>query len=198
MRQYFCIVALLIGAPVSHVNACEAIPGLIAKLRPNPVEVYRTRELLPISLRTVSEKATLIVEGYVQPLKTYMSADRCYLMTDFAVTVRSSIAGPSILQTKPGPPFVFTQFGGEDIIDGVRVKVEDTQLPLLKAGQHVILFLSQFEQGGKYEMAGISGAFEVVDDHVTPLVKVPIEDIADMVTDRVAFINRVKAFHAGK
>jgi hypothetical protein len=33
---------------------------------------------------------------------------------------------------------------------------------------------------------------------IPPLVKVPIEDIAEMVTDRVAFIDRVKAFHAGK
>jgi hypothetical protein len=193
MLRYSFLVALLTTVGVPSADACQTITTLIAKVRPNPVEIYRMRELLPVSLGTLAERADRVVEGRIAPVKTYLSDDGCYLLTDFAVSVSTTIAGSTDLPSQPGPPLVFTQFGGEDTIDGIKVTVQDKEAPLLRAGQHVIVFLRESTTTKKLELAGLAGAFEVIDERVVPLVRETV--VQDMISDRAMFISKVRQIH---
>jgi hypothetical protein len=180
-------------ASAPRVNACERLAAVIAKVGHGPVEILTMREILPVSLAALSEKADSVIEGHVVPVKTYLSEDGCYLLTDFAVTIMNSIAGTNLVSTRPGMPLVFTQFGGEDVIQGVKVTVQDRDMPLLRAGQRVILFLRQSAETKKYELAGLGGAFEVIDQQVVPIVRAPVDPMS---SNREMFISSVRDFHA--
>ena len=194
MLRHAVLVGLMTVTSAASADACQPISKLIATLRPHPVEVTRMRELLAITLRGLSERAERVVEGQVTPVKTYLSDDGCFLLTDFSITISHTIAGPPALPTQPGPPLVFTQFGGEDTIDGVKVVVQDKEMPLLRAGQQVIVFLSRSAETKKWELAGLGGAFEVHDSKVVSLLRETT--VQDMPADRATFVSRVRELHA--
>jgi hypothetical protein len=185
------MLASLVSAP--KLDACERITTVVAQVGHGPIELFKIRELLSVSVEALSEKADSVIEGHVVPVKTYLSEDGCYLLTDFAVTIVNSIAGTNLASTRPGMPLVFTQFGGEDVIDGVKVAVRDRDMPLLHAGQHVIVFLKLSTETKKYELADFGGAFEVIDQKVVPIARAPVDK---MTTNREMFISNVRNFHA--
>ena len=154
-----------------------------------------TRELVPIPFESIASKAELVIEGRVRPLKTYLSDDKCYLYTDFEVLAPIVIAGTVNPANTPGPhPLVVRQMGGTTIIDGVKVIVEDQQLPPFVDGQRVLLFLSRPAAGGPFEIVGEAfGAFAVeADGRVRPVLRVKgIYDDMQSLT-RIEFLERVK------
>ncbi|MGH9313792.1 MAG: hypothetical protein ACRD1S_11435 [Vicinamibacterales bacterium] len=121
-----------------------------------------TRELAPIPFDYVVASADVIVEGIVQPIGTFVSDDGCDLYTDYVVTPRSLIAGKLPSPSQPGPSVVVRQWGGETVVDGVKVVFKDKELPPMMAGQHVILFLASTQSPGLYNIAsGPAGVFSV-------------------------------------
>jgi hypothetical protein len=163
MRRIILSIAVLSVFQLSTADACQlTIPQLIELRRPEPVELYRSVELVSIPFEQVLGKAELIVEGSVRPLNTYLSEDKCHLYTDFEVVAPLVISGNLPPRAIPGPQpsVIVTQFGGTMIIDGVKVTVEDQQLRPFVAGQRVVLLLSRSGSAGRYEIAGDAfGAF---------------------------------------
>lgn len=159
---------------------CQSIPDRIAarpdSKRVDPIEMYPIRELMLIPLEEVIAAGDLVVEGTVHPLRTYLSDDRCTLLTDYAVTVSQVHFGPG-QKTETlvsGPPLIVTTTGGETTVDGVRVMVRDAQLPPFTPGQHVLLFLSRNVEGTNqtYGLAkGVYGAFAVENGRVKHMLQ---------------------------
>ncbi|MBA3231766.1 MAG: hypothetical protein H0T05_03000 [Acidobacteria bacterium] len=160
----FCLAPILLLLTATDLlAACQKIPDLIAQLRPNPVERYFTRELVPLPFEDLVSRAILVVEGTVRPVRTYLTENQCYLYTDYEVSAITPIFGSLPAAKTPGPQPLFVRTtGGETMIDGVKVTVRDEQLPPFEPGQHVVLFLTRTASGQSYELVGsILGAFRV-------------------------------------
>jgi hypothetical protein len=201
MRKALMITFLLTILSPTATMACQmaTLPELVARLRPEPVVRNIIREFVPVSLSELSQKADVVVDAEVQAIKTYLSPDQCYLLTDYAVVPRASIAGTVPQRTQPGPPpVVVTLVGGVTTIDGVQVVVRDEQLPLIPSGSRVILFLQWSNTDKeKFELVGVvSGAFAVsADDQIKPLVQGAGPGYASSIpSDRAKFIDDVRQF----
>lgn len=199
MRTIPLVVALLSAIQPSIADgACPmTIPELIELRRPEPVERYETAELVGgIPFEAILAKAELIVDGRVRPLKTYLSEDKCDLYTDFEVVAPLLILGDLAPAKTPGPQpsVVVTQMGGTSVIDGVKVIVENQQLPPFREGQNVVLLLSRLADG-RYEIAGHAfGAFVAeADGKVRPVLR-GVRGIYDDMQSltKAEFVERVK------
>jgi hypothetical protein len=201
MRKALMITFLLTSLSPTAAVACQmaTLPELVARLRPEPVVRNIIREFVPVPLSELSEQAELVVDAEVQAINTYLSSDECYLLTDYAVVPRASIAGTVPQRTQPGPPpLVLTLVGGATTIQGVQVVVRDEQLPLIPSGTRVILFLQRSKRDKeKFELVGaVSGAFAVsADDQIKPLVQGAGPGYASSIPyDRAKFIDEVRQF----
>ena len=127
------------------------------------------------SMESLAADASLIAQGTVRPLKTYLSEDATLIYTDFEFTRQTVIAGGrGAPQMTPGPaePLIVRQVGGKTEIGGIQVTVVDEHLNLLPSGEPLVLFLEKLEKEAKYRIAGEHwGAFVVKSGLVVPLVK---------------------------
>lgn len=196
----FAIVVVFANSDALAACPSMSIPELVAARSPQPVDREITRELTPMALREIVGGAEIIIEATVHRIKTYLSPDECYLLTDYAVTPRAMIAGTIPAASKPGPqPLVITQFGGDTVIDGVKATVRDRQLPPLPSTEPLILFLVRSSQDkSKYELVGtVNGAFRVdVGGRVRSLMKAPPDYAESIPVERDVFIQKVKSFRS--
>ena len=154
----------------SNSNQCLPLPDAVTQLRPLPVERYRSLEPIEVPLQNVITATELAVEGTVHPIRTYLSDDECALYTDYAVTVTGVHRGAVAAASKPGDvPLMITLWGGQAEIDGTKVIVMDMELPLLRAGQRVLLLLSKAKIGSRevYQPVFGKGVFDLDDGAFT-------------------------------
>jgi hypothetical protein len=193
------LMAVVTVLTSSERLACPSmsIPELAARNEPVNREV--TREFVPASLQEIASRAAVIVEATVRPMKTYLSPDECYVLTDYLITPRAMVAGAFPVASKPAAqPLVVTQFGGEMVINGVTVSVRDRNLPALPVDSPLILFLvpSSYDRS-KFEVEGrINGAFRVDKEaRVSSLMRhAPAGHSESIPVERDAFIAKVKQF----
>jgi hypothetical protein len=163
-----------------------------------PVSIRRYIELNPVPLEILAQRADLIVHGTVTLKRTYLSDDQRELYTDYEVIPKQVVASSIAIETKkPGfQPLLVKQFGGRTVINGVPVELTHRNLPLMRDGSDVVLFLAFDETGKKYTIQDLSGAFIVTDGRVTPLLTPPVkyeQFRGEHVTDFVARIQRERS-----
>jgi len=193
------LTALAVLGLANGASACPlTIPEVVRLRTPHPVEQYRTADRLPIPLRELAQRAQIIVEAEVRPIRTYLSADQCDVLTDFAIVPTAVVAGAMPARTTPGPqPFVVTQFGGEMLVNGVLVTAGELDLPVFTAGERLVLFLRpSLRDKTKFELMGdVSGAFRIQQNgRVAPMMKGPLEDPDSEAPDRDTFVRRAREF----
>src|SRR3970282_2242189 len=118
------LTAVLLTSFVSAPRTlqCVPLPEAAARSRPQPVERWRTTEIVAIPLEKAVAAAHLIVEGTVHAIKTYLSEDKCALYTDYAVDLSAVHGGHVEKPTRPGDQsLVITLWGGETVIEGTKV-----------------------------------------------------------------------------
>lgn len=91
--------------------------------------------------------------GTLKRSGAYLSDDKCTLYTDYVVAPSRIVAGEASVGERPGPmPVAVRTWGGETTIDGVPVKIYDSNLVPLKEGPPYLLLLKFNKQAGKYEI----------------------------------------------
>jgi hypothetical protein len=84
----------------------------------------------------------------------------------------SDIAPPSESSILTPDDFLIAQVGGNILIDGVSVKVEDQSFPLLKPGEQYLLVMSKNKSGVAILAGGPTGVFTLGENGVIkPLIK---------------------------
>jgi hypothetical protein len=197
MRFGIALAGLILSVSATRVDAACAVTVREAVRSGKPYETFKTRELAPVPFDFVVASADVIVEGIVQPIGTFVSDDGCYIFTAYVVTPPNLIAGRLPSSSQPGPSLVVRQWGGETVVDGVKVVFRDHELPPMIAGQHVILFLTSTQSPGVYNIAGgPAGVFSVKQGRAkawTTQAEVIHGERADVpVSDFVADVKRLK------
>jgi hypothetical protein len=167
--------ALLVISLLTVSAQDETLIDIARRSAPNPVFQSRSAELVMISVESVIPDADRIVQGTVESSKTYLSADKKNLYTDYVVrplrVMKPVQSTPAT--SRPGTnqilSIVVTRWGGEMLLEGVRVIQEDHDTPQFKVGEELILLLSQ-RGADKFGLAApVSSAFTVSRGQVQPL-----------------------------
>jgi hypothetical protein len=143
------------------------IPELVELHRPEPVHLSRVREVMPPDLDELARRATLVVRGHVQRIRTYLSEDQRTIYTDYQVeSVRLISSRSPLLGADPGRmPIVFTVWGGETMVNGVRVVMDDLNMIPLEDGADTIVFLRPRATGDALELVSEIAAIFSVDSN---------------------------------
>jgi hypothetical protein len=136
--------------------------------RGKPVELESWRDIEPLPLARLAAKAELAVVGRLTRLKSYLSADKVFMYTDYQLTPRQVIVDRAGRQTQstPGapPPLIVTFFGGELVVDGTPIRITDTSLTKWDENADVLVFLYRSENDpAKYELYGGPAALFQID-----------------------------------
>ena len=175
MRKTLCTVVLSSGVGViPSLQQLTTIPERIARGE-NPVYLSLTRETVDPSLADIVAASSLIVEGTVAPLRTYLSGDKQWVYTDYSISPTFVIFQQK-RQTRSTPgqePLILKVGGGKLTVDGVEVVAVDENLQAWKPDAHVILFLTESRTDpGKYELVfEVSGGFDLTTGKIRPLLK---------------------------
>jgi hypothetical protein len=127
----------------------------VERARPGPL-VVRTLEgefAVPSFELAIKDSDLVLVGSLTRPV-AYLSADQMTLYTDYEVVPANIVSARSTLPTaRPGQPSIVVRtYGGDTIINGVRVTiVNDSMLPL-PTDKPLLLFLTFNKQAGKYEI----------------------------------------------
>ena len=185
--QLTVAVALACGLCLQASTPQLTIPEIVQKVKPGPYVASRVREIEPVAFDYMVRNADVIVEGTLTKGRSYLSSDQRELFTDYELAPGRPIADRGLLTMRvPGPrtPVIVRQWGGETIIDGVRVKLYDENFPPIPTQVRLLLFLKYDKESGKYEIFdGLAGAFEIgAEDRVRHL----LGDLAGMSYHRVS------------
>lgn len=152
------------------------LPELAKRSAPQPVFQSRTREIVLQRLESVLPKADMVVHGRVERITSYLSDDKKDIYTDYLIVplrvMRQRInAGAQHPGVQSPPPILVKRWGGELIIDGVRVTQEDHDVRAFQRGEQLLLLLAYNAKDGKYVLpSAASGAFTVTGERIEPLV----------------------------
>jgi hypothetical protein len=192
-------IVLCLWAPAGAQEL--TIPELVARGAGNPIYIPRIREInyVPIDelLTQLLDGSSLIVEGTLKPVRSYLSVDKRWIYTDYALDARQVLFNrhPSV-SSVPGVQqgIIIRVFGGTLTVDGVTVTVVDENMAYCKPGAQVVLFLKpSTAQPGSYELAGdFIGAFGITPSGVEPLVRPAdlLKEVRGM--SRNGFVDRVR------
>jgi hypothetical protein len=152
------------------------------------------------SMASLATKASLIVQGTLRPMNTYLSSDGTLIYTDFECTPITVIAGVTGTSRTPGAPsLIVRQVGGKLTLDGVEVTVVDEHLDLLPSNQPLVLLLEKIAGESKYRLSGDHwGAFSISSGAIAPLIKPAAlqESYSGMRLDN--FVEEIKRARAGQ
>jgi hypothetical protein len=186
---------LVLGFTIDQASAQSlTIPQMIERAKPNPLEISKSVEWALPEFDVAVRDADLIVQGTLTKLRTYLSEDQKTLFTDYQLAPEKHIASRVPLELgKPGPApaYVIRDWGGDTVIDGIKVSVNTHgELPM-PTGRPVLVFLTFNKEIHKYEI--FSGyVFELVAGRqLKPRIAEPGvvdprlvgRDIADVVND---------------
>jgi hypothetical protein len=182
MRNITCI--LIVCATISAAGQQLTIPEMVAHSGGEPIATSRLLELQDFSLRELAETASLVVGGTVSAQRAYLSDDKRWVYTDYdVVPSRIYFAREPINRTTPGnAPITVRKFGGKLQINGVTVSVLDETIAQFEVGEHVIAFLIESADRGKFDLVFEAGGFAVRKGRMAPLVKSPrvLSNVRDM------------------
>lgn len=166
------IVSILIACAVLSAQR-PTIPEIAAGGESTDIAVHE--ESVGVALAQLSASADVVMQGTARLLGSRLSADEYHIYTDYALDNPSLIGQAQARQRRTPAPVhvVFRQLGGEIVINGVRISMTSSALPLLSDGAQVIVFLQELESeatgGPDYELVNSAGALGIEDSRVVPL-----------------------------
>ena len=163
------VFASYVFAHAQQMTIPEAVRQMKPRLGSDPYVTSRIRQLSPLPYDEAVRQADVIVHAKLTELGTYLSPDQTELFTDYQVILLQVIADRGFLTGRtPGTQssLVIRVWGGETMIDGVKVKIYDENFPYLPTNRPLLLFLMHDTQSGKFKIFdGIVGAFEIDPDN---------------------------------
>jgi hypothetical protein len=167
------LVSLLLAGPYQ-----EPRDTLIARAKDLGGRAETSLDIeIPVSrVDALTREAPIILRGMVRAVKTALSNDQRFILTEYEILPTHFYKGSLVTATRPGqsPPLVVTHLGGTLEIDGLHLATVVDVYPAeerLRPGEDVILFLTPNEaEPGCFRLTGGPfGAFRVKDGTVTGL-----------------------------
>lgn len=131
---------------------------------------------LPKSIEELTKEADVVIEGKLSTHRSYLSPNADRVLTDYRILHPRVVSGHLTSASRPAPgagaPLVLTVYGGEAVIEGIRIRATDNNREAIKEGGHYLLFLRASRSGepGQYEIY-YGGVFEILKDKVNPLLR---------------------------
>lgn len=158
----------------------------------------------PRTIEELTRDADVVVRARLRRPHSYLAGENESLMfTDYAIEEPTVLAGAleAYVTRTPGaatPPLLLTVWGGDLMIDGIRIEGHDSTFDKPQDGAVHLLFLrvSRAKQPGKYEVWD-GGIFELSGETVKPLLRHADKRVfawaADLrVSDALALIRSVR------
>jgi len=142
------------------------IPDQIAQNGGRPVSLPVLRDTEPLSLRDLAA-ADLVVLGKLVPQRAYMNDRQTEIYTEYEVIAQRVIAdrfGITSKSNRPGAPvrLLVELLGGELVVNGTRVVVDDLSRTRWSEGANLLMFLTQTSEATRFRLyGGSAGLFEV-------------------------------------
>ena len=162
-------VVLAITAATVIVRSAVAVPHaqtIPEMAKSNPSQLI-TRAMLidvePSTLEELMSAAALVLEATVSDGQSYLSPDEQYVFTDYQlvplrVFANRVASGQSV--PGPSPSLTLATYGGDLVVDGVKVSGWNYAMAPLHGGGRYLLFLVPFGPDGKFQLCR-AGAFEI-------------------------------------
>jgi len=131
-----------------------------------PVSLPILRDTEPVSLRDLAA-ADVVVLGKLVPQRAYMNDRQTEIYTEYEVVAQRVISdrlGILSKSNRPGAPvrIVVELLGGELVVNGTKVVVDDLSRTHWAEGANLLMFLKQTAQANTFQLyAGSAGLFEV-------------------------------------
>lgn len=142
------------------------IPDHIAQNGGRPVSLPILRDTQPVSVRDLAA-ADLVVLGELVPQRAYMNDRQTEIYTEYQVIAQRVIAdrlGIMSTSNRPGAPvrLLVELPGGELVVNGTKVVVEDLSRTRWAEGANLLMFLKQTSDANRFRLyGGSAGLFEV-------------------------------------
>jgi hypothetical protein len=158
----------LIHAAVTIVGSTllvqtQTIPEQAKSNPSKPIERFTLTDVEPATLERLTTGSTVVLDANVTGGNSYLSPDEQHVYTDYQIVPIRVLAGrlpsgPNV----PGPsaPLILIMYGGNLVVEGVKVRVFNHTITQPHSGRRYLLFLMPFRQTGKFQLYG-AGAFEV-------------------------------------
>jgi len=162
------VQALLVCAALTGrgMGVQMTIPDHVSANGGRPVTLPLMRDIQPLAISTLS-RADLIVYGRLVRLESYMNDAKTHVYTDYRIVPDRLIVDRSgsmgkVKRSGDAPSLVVVMNGGEIIVDGTSVKVDDLSQRRWAEDANLLMFLQRAEGENRYRLYGDSaGLFEV-------------------------------------
>ena len=141
------------------------IPDHVAQNGGRPVSLPVLRDTAPVSLKDLAA-SDLAVLGKLVPQKAYMNDRQTEIYTEYEVIVQRVISDRLGIMSKsnhPGAPGLLVELlGGELVVNGTTVVLDDLSRTPWSEGASLLMFLQQTPDGKRFRLyGGSAGLFEV-------------------------------------
>ncbi len=184
MRPFNVLVLLLAVVTIVDVAAVSAGQNLRELAREQEKQNPGETLILPApprdyprkTIEELAREADVVLMASLARVRSYLSSDESAILTDYSILEPSVVAGhlPVIASSSQGTsvPLILTDWGGETIVEGVRVRGTDYNREPINDGARYLLFLMRSRGGepGQYEI--YNGAiFDISQDRMRPLIR---------------------------
>jgi hypothetical protein len=188
------VVGVILGAPrlaaaqyLLELARAQAVrhPGQPVEL-PSPPGDYEPR-----TVEQLTKGAAAVVLAKLTRVRSYVGGSGDRVLTDYAVTTPTVIAGRLAPSIQPVPSQVaepiLTVYGGEVILEGVVVRCTDINRAPIQDNASYLIFLSPARRGGpsQYEIH-YGGIFDISQEKLKPLLKSADYVFADFIKEPAA------------
>ena len=187
------------------VPHAQTIPELAKSNPSKPITQVQLQDFQPSTLEQLMSGAAVVLEATVTSGKSYLSPDEQHLFTDYQlVPIRVFAGRVASAQNVPGPSpaLILTTYGGDLVVEGVKVSGGNYGIAPLHGGGRYLLFLVPFGSSGKFQLYQ-TGAFEVDGQQLKSIVtrdsqRLFGEILAAPLDDTVSRIRTLAASRSGK
>lgn len=130
------------------------------------------------SIEELTKESIVVVTGRLVRRGSFLTSNDSFVRTDYDIEEVAILRGrlPVRNASVPGlaTPLTISRWGGEVVVDGVRIRAVNDSFEPIKEGVPYLLFLTPSRSPdirGYYIASGGAGIFEIVSQQVKPLLK---------------------------
>jgi hypothetical protein len=158
------------------LSAQVTIPDRVAAGKGAPIHIGHLAEEDPIPLEDLTLKADFVAEAKLIRLKSRLSDDRTTIVTDYQIFPNRVILNRAkVTLASPGQqnPLILTLVGGELVLDGTKVTVQDVKRNPWPEDAQMLVFLKKAKRSNQFEPYGENaGLFRILDgDRIEAVLK---------------------------
>ena len=176
-RVLLCFALAVLPASTAAQNLRELAREQAARNPGEPIEQPAPpADYPPKTIEDLAGEANLTLQARLKRIKSYLGPSEDRVLTDYSIVGAAVIAGSLPVNMSPSPrvtsPLILTVYGGEVVVEGVRVRATDYGRDAIQDGGEYLLFLQPSRRGeaGRYEIYH-AGIFHVSEGRARPLLK---------------------------